>query len=197
MTTGNANDNGITITTGSAATSITASGASDIITVHASVLAQNTLLTLSGTAAFVVDGLVGDSDASALTGTLTVTTGDAADERHQRSPPAPTRPRSTAPAARARHRHGGRRKLADDKLLTLSGAADFVVTGLNGDLNADDTGLPLTTLTGTLSVTTVDNTVDDEITITTGTDTTTIDGAGGPASTPSRWTPTSSPTTSC
>ena len=79
VTTGNAADNAITITTGSAATSITASGSSDTVTVNAAALAQNTLLTLSGSAAFVVDGLVGDLDASALTGTLTVTTGNAAD----------------------------------------------------------------------------------------------------------------------
>ena len=83
VTTGdNTIDNGITITTGSAATSITASGASDIVTVHASVLAQNTLLTLSGTAAFVVDGLVGDLERLGLSGTLTVTTGNAAGQRH-------------------------------------------------------------------------------------------------------------------
>ena len=40
VTTGNAADNGISITTGSAATSITASGASDIVTVNATALAQ-------------------------------------------------------------------------------------------------------------------------------------------------------------
>ena len=79
VTTGNAADNGISITTGSAATSITASGASDVVTVNATALAQNTALTLAGSAAEVVTGLVGDIAAGSLTGALTVTTGDATD----------------------------------------------------------------------------------------------------------------------
>ena len=79
VTTGNATDNGISITTGSAATSISASGGSDIVTVNAALLAQNTSLTLTGSAAEVVTGLVGDIAAGSLTGALTVTTGDAVD----------------------------------------------------------------------------------------------------------------------
>ena len=79
VTTGNAADNGISITTGSAATSITASGASDMVTVNATALAKNTALTLMGSAAEVVTGLVGDIAAGSLTGALTVTTGDATD----------------------------------------------------------------------------------------------------------------------
>ena len=50
------------------------------MTVHAGQLANNTLLTLIGAASFVVDGLVGDLNASALSGTLKVTTGDASDD---------------------------------------------------------------------------------------------------------------------
>ena len=69
----------IAITTGSGATSITASGASDTVTVDATTLAKNTALTLAGSAAEVVTGLVGNITASALTGTLSVTTGDATD----------------------------------------------------------------------------------------------------------------------
>ena len=79
MTTGNAADNGIGITIGSAATSITASGAGDVVTVNATALAQNTALTLIGSAAETVTGLVGNITAGSLTGALTVTTGDAAD----------------------------------------------------------------------------------------------------------------------
>ena len=56
VTTGNATDNSITITTGSNTTSITDSFGSDTVTVNASALAQNTLLTLSGAADFVVTG---------------------------------------------------------------------------------------------------------------------------------------------
>jgi Ca2+-binding RTX toxin-like protein len=51
----------------------------DIVTVNANALAQNTVLTLTGSAAEVVTGLVGDIAAGSLTGALTVTTGDAAD----------------------------------------------------------------------------------------------------------------------
>ena len=73
-------DNGISITTGAAATSITASGASDVVTVNATALAENTTLTLIGSAAETVTDLVGNITASSLTGALTVTTGDAADD---------------------------------------------------------------------------------------------------------------------
>ena len=61
VTTGDATDNTISITTGSAATSIAASGASDVVTVTATALAQNTALTLIGSAAETVTGLVGIS----------------------------------------------------------------------------------------------------------------------------------------
>ena len=66
VTTGDAADNGIAITTGSAATSITASGASDTVTVDATALADNTALTLAGSAAETVTGLVGNITASSL-----------------------------------------------------------------------------------------------------------------------------------
>ena len=235
VTTGDASDNSITITTGSAATSITASGASDIVTVHASVLAQNTLLTLSGTAAFVVDGLVGDLNASALSGTLTVTTGDAADNAITITTGSAATSITTSGASdivtvhasvlaqntlltligtaafvvdglvgdlerlcaqrhadgdhRQRHRqrhhdhhrvgrdldHGDSgsdtvtvhaAQLANNTLLTLVGAADFVVDGLKGDLDAS-------AVTGTLTAT-VGNASDNSITITTGSNTTSI-----------------------
>ena len=79
VTTGDATDNTIAITTGSAATSITDNFNTDTVTVTAAALAQNTALTLAGSAAEVVSGLVGDINAGALTGALTVTTGNAAD----------------------------------------------------------------------------------------------------------------------
>ena len=67
------------IATGSAATSVTANGANDTVTVDATTLANNTTLTLVGSAAEVVSGLIGNITASSLTGALTVTTGDATD----------------------------------------------------------------------------------------------------------------------
>ena len=54
------------ITTGSAATSVTASGANDTVTVNATPLANNTALTLAGSAAEVVSGLIGNITASSL-----------------------------------------------------------------------------------------------------------------------------------
>ena len=59
VTTGDAADNGISITTGSAAASITDSFNTDIVTVNATALANNTALTLVGSAAEVVTGVMG------------------------------------------------------------------------------------------------------------------------------------------
>ena len=49
------------------------------MTTNATALANNTTLTLVGSAAEVVTGLIGDITAGTLTGALTVTTGDATD----------------------------------------------------------------------------------------------------------------------
>ena len=68
----------VNVLTGSGATSITDSNGVTL-NVTATALAQNTALTLTGSAAEVVSGLVGDIAAGSLTGALTVTTGDAAD----------------------------------------------------------------------------------------------------------------------
>ena len=61
-----------------ATTSITDSFNTDTVTVNAA-LAQDTALTLVGSAAEIVTGLVGDIAAGSLSGALTVTTGNAAD----------------------------------------------------------------------------------------------------------------------
>ena len=66
------------VRTGNDATSITNSNGVTL-TVDATALAQNAVLTLSGSAAETVTGLVGDINAASLTGTLNVTTGDASD----------------------------------------------------------------------------------------------------------------------
>ena len=97
MTTGDATDNGIAITTGSAATSITDNFSSDTVTVNATALAQNTALTLAGSAAETVTGLVGDINAGALSGALSVTTGNAPTTRSP-SPPGRGPPRSARAA---------------------------------------------------------------------------------------------------
>ena len=71
-------DNGISITTGSAATTITDTYATDTVTVNATALADNSLLKLSSAASFTVTGLKGDLDASGVSGALNVTTADVA-----------------------------------------------------------------------------------------------------------------------
>ena len=53
------------------------------MTVNATALAQNTALTLAGSAAETVTGLVGNIAAGSLTGALTVTTGNAGDNGNQ------------------------------------------------------------------------------------------------------------------
>ena len=74
------------------ATSITDSNGVTL-NVDAAALANNIVLTLVGSAAEVVTGLIGNITASSLTGALTVTTGDATDNG-SRSPPVRRRPRS-------------------------------------------------------------------------------------------------------
>ena len=147
VTTGDATDNTIAITTGSAATSITDSFNTDTVTVTATALAQNTALTLSGSAAEVVTGLVGDINAGSLTGALTVTTGNAADngiiDHHRLGGDLDHRQR------RQRHRDGRCQRPGAEHGLTLAGSAAEVVTGLVGDIAAGS-------LTGALTVTTGD-----------------------------------------
>ena len=133
------------MTTGSAATSVTANGASDTVTVDATTLANNTTLTLVGSAAEVVSGLIGNITASSLTGALTVTTGDATDN---------TIAITTGSAATSITDNFGTdtvtvtaTALAENTTLTLAGSAAETVTGLVGDIAAGS-------LTGALTVTT-------------------------------------------
>src|SRR5207253_5916395 len=76
---GDAADNGTGAPTESAVTSLSASGAPDAILFPDTTLVRSTALTLSGSAAETVTGLVGDIGAGGLSGALTVTTGDAVD----------------------------------------------------------------------------------------------------------------------
>ncbi len=145
VTTGDAIDNGISITTGSAATSITANGASDVISTDATALADDTTLTLIGSAAETVTSLIGDVVASNLTGALNITTGTVAGL-------------SIATGSGANTINAG--ALTNAQLLILTGST-ATVTGLVGDVVASN-------LTGALSVTTGDNTIDNTVSITTG-----------------------------
>ena len=168
VTTGDATDNTIAITTGSAATSITDSFNTDTVTVTATALAQNTALTLAGSAVEVVTGLVGDIAAGSLTGALTVTTGNAADNGISIT---------TGSAATSITASGASdimtvnaTSLGQNTVLTLTGSAAEVVTGLVGDIAAGS-------LTGALTVTTGDA-ADNTIAITTGSAATSISASG-------------------
>ena len=81
----------VNVLTGSGATSIADSNGVTL-NVTATALVQNTALTLTGSAAEVVSGLVGDVAAGSLTGALTVTTGMPPTTAYQ-SRPARQRPR--------------------------------------------------------------------------------------------------------
>ena len=154
----------ISITTGSAATSITDNFGTDTVTVNATALAQNTALTLAGSAAETVTGLVGDIAAGSLTGALTVTTGNAGDNGMSIT---------TGSAATSITASGAQRRCDGDCYgagpehdLTLVGSAAETVTGLVGNISGHS-------LTGALTVTTGDAT-DNAISITTGSAATSI-----------------------
>ena len=68
----------VNVITGTGATSITDSNGVTL-DVNAAALANNTALTLTGSAAEVIAGLIGNITAGSLSGALTVTTGDATD----------------------------------------------------------------------------------------------------------------------
>ena len=172
VTTGDASDNNFAITTGSGTTSITASGNSDVVTVNAAALAENATLTLSGSAAETVTGLVGNLNVSALTGALNLTTGDATDNSFAITTGSGATSITangandtvTINAAALGSGWGG------NAVLTLSGSAAETVTGLVADLNA-------ASLTGALNVTTGDAN-DNGIAITTGSGATSISASG-------------------
>src|SRR6056300_1922954 len=172
VTTADAGDNGISIDLGSAATTIDGIGADDTITVDATELDQDTVLTLDGASDVVVSALVGAIDAKTgdLTGTLDVTTADAGDNGISID---------LGSAATTIDGIGAddtitvdATELDQDTVLTLDGASDVVVSALVGDIDAK-TG----DLTGTLDVTTADA-GDNGISIDLGSAATTSDGSG-------------------
>ena len=123
---------GIAITTGSAATSITDNFNTDTVTVNATALAQNTALTLAGSAAETVTGLVGDITAGSLTGTLSVTTGNATDNSISITTGSGATSISASGTSDVVTVNAA--ALAQNTALTLSGSAAEVVTGLVGNI---------------------------------------------------------------
>ncbi|WP_129782222.1 hypothetical protein [Peristeroidobacter soli] len=72
VTLADANDNAISIKTGSAATRIAGTASNDVVSIDATGLDDASTLTLTGASAFVVSALAGNVDASGATGAVTV-----------------------------------------------------------------------------------------------------------------------------
>ncbi len=168
VTTGDAGDDGISVTTGSANTTINASGTNDAVTVTANAMADNTTLTLSGSAAQSVSNLQANTNASATSGTVNLNYKDVADNAAGIT---------TGSGATSVSGSGSTdtliinaSSLGENTTLTESGTANQTVTNLVGDISA-------TNLSGTLTVTS-GNADDDTITITTGSHNTTINASG-------------------
>jgi len=146
-----------------------ADSSSVTLNINASAFDHNSSLTLSGSAPEVVTGISGSLSASSLTGTLTVNTGDGDGD--------PISITTGSGATSITDTHSGTSvdvhasALGNNTTLTLAGAGDETVTGLVGDISASS-------LTGSLTVTTADNTVDNTISITTGSGTTSISASG-------------------
>ncbi|WP_425452570.1 beta strand repeat-containing protein, partial [Sphingorhabdus wooponensis] len=145
-----AGDDAVFITTGSNDTTINSTAGDDQITVNAAAQADDTLLTVSGPAAVVVSTVIANIDATALAGTLDVTTADAVGITIDTGTGLTTITNDA---------------MSDNAVLTLTGAANTTVSDTVADIDA-------TGLTGTLGVTTADA---PAITIDTGTGDTTVD----------------------
>ncbi|MBX9894574.1 MAG: calcium-binding protein [Nitrosomonas sp.] len=163
---GDDSTNARSVTTGSAALNLIANQASDTVTVNASSLAQNTALTVSDTSAsaLTVSSLVGDLAATKLTGVLTVTTANAADNGISITTGSAAASINVAAGAASDTVSIDATALANNTSLTVTsgGAAAGTVniTGLSGNLTVSNP------TSGTIGVAVADNTVDDGIAIT-------------------------------
>jgi len=161
VSTGNAGDNGIAITTGDKATSITGTAANDTVSVDATALDNNTSLTLSGQSTQVVTALTGDVNASGLTGgTLDITTADNTVDNGMAISTGALATSVTGTAAGDTVTINAT-TLGQNTVLTLDGNSNMVVTALVGNVNATD-------LSGGTLVVTTGNALDNGITVSTG-----------------------------
>lgn len=123
------------LTTGNRATQVASDGAE--VAVVASQLADDARLTLTGSTAYTVTGLMGDVDASGTTGLLNVITGDNAGDGTigvtTGSATATIRGSDASDTVNV-----DATALLSEGTLTLQGGAAFVVTGLSGSLDARD-----------------------------------------------------------
>jgi hypothetical protein len=168
VTTGDADDDGISITTGIANTTINASGDDDTITVNADAMADNTTLTLSGSAGQSVSNLQANTNASGTSGTVTLNYKDVADNAAGITTGSGATSVSGSGSTDTLTVNAS--SLGENTTLTQSGTANQTVTNLVGDISA-------TNLSGSLTVTTGDA-GDNSISITTGSNNTAITANG-------------------
>ncbi|MCC8997152.1 MAG: calcium-binding protein [Nitrosomonas sp.] len=160
--------NARTITIGPAALNLIADNANDTITVNAVALAQNESLTISAKSSsnLVVNNLVGNVDASYLTGTLTITTANAADDGIDIVTGTSATLINLAAGVGSDSVNINANALANNAVLTINsggGSAGGVsVTNLSGDLNVSNPA------SGTIAIALKDNVVDDTINIAAG-----------------------------
>lgn len=158
VTTADAADDAISIALGSASAAINGTADDDTISVDASALAPSSTLTLEGQSAFNIAGLVGNVAASALNGSLSITTGDADDDEigisigSGNATILGTASDDTVSVDAS--------ALIESTTLTIAGESAFNITGLVGNLVASD-------LQGALSIT-AGNADDDAISIAIG-----------------------------
>ena len=163
---GDDSTNARSVTTGSAALNLIANQASDTVTVNASSLAQNTALTVADTSAsaLTVSSLVGDLVATKLTGALTVTTANAADNGISITTGSAAASINVAAGAASDTVSIDAAALANNTSLTVTSggaaAGTVNVTGLSGNLTVSNP------TSGTIGVAVTDNTADDGIAIT-------------------------------
>ncbi|MEQ1816766.1 MAG: calcium-binding protein [Nitrosomonas sp.] len=160
--------NARTLTTGSAALNLTANNATDTVTINATALAQNTELTIAAASAsaLIVTGLVGDMVASNLSGTLAVTTANAADNGISITTGAAATSVNVAAGAASDTVNINAAALTNNIGLTITSggaaAGTINVTNLVGDMTVSNP------TSGTIGITVTDNTVDDGIAIAAG-----------------------------
>ncbi|MDP1786092.1 calcium-binding protein [Nitrosomonas sp.] len=160
--------NARTLTTGSAALNLTANNATDTVTINATALAQNTELTIAAASAsaLIVTSLAGDMVASNLTGTLAVTTANAADNGISITTGTAATSVNVAAGAASDTVGINAAALTNNIGLTITSggaaAGTINVTNLVGDMTVSNP------TSGTIGVTVADNTVDDGIAIAAG-----------------------------
>jgi hypothetical protein len=123
-----------TVITGTGATSVADTGAT-VLTVNAAALANSTLLTLSGSSNEAVTGLVGDVDAHALSGTLSVAAASTSPDHSIAIKTGTSRTTVTDNDSADTVTIDGS-ALADNTLLSLAGSAAEVLNNSIGDVSA-------------------------------------------------------------